>query len=154
MGEVVEVGTGNTKLKVGDRVVVPFVIACGAVLLLQAAAVRGVRQLESRRDRGHVGADLWLSDDGRVRLFASDRRLCGRPGGIRARAVLRCGADRDSSDGIDDDKVLFLSDILPTGWMAAVNCEIEPRRRRGGVGLWPRWSVRRFRARSCWARIG
>ena len=73
MGEVVEVGRDNHRLKVGDRVVVPFTIACGRCYLLQGAAVVAVRQLEPERlDGGEAVRLLRLRA---VRVLAHVRRL-------------------------------------------------------------------------------
>ena len=87
MGEVVEVGRGVKNLKVGDRVVVPFPIACGACCHVPARAVLAVRELEPERLDGRE-ADGALAR-GAVRLLAHARRLRRRPGGVRARAVRR-----------------------------------------------------------------
>ena len=62
----------------------------------------------------------------RLRLLASHRRLCRRAGRIARVSRTADVGPLVIPDGIEDDKVLFLSDILPTGWMAAVNCDIEP----------------------------
>ena len=87
MGEVVEVGKDNTRLKVGDRVVVPFTIACGRCYFCK-------EQLWSLCDNSNPNA--WMAEklygysgSGTVRLFAHVRRLSWRPGGIRAGAVRR-----------------------------------------------------------------
>src|SRR4051812_29356830 len=79
MGEVVEVGKDNKKLKVGDRVVVPFTISCGE-LLLQEWLLFGLRALQSERQgsREDVGAFACRS----VWILAHAWRLCWRPGGI------------------------------------------------------------------------
>ena len=124
MGEVVEVGKDNTRLKVGDRVVVPFTIACGHCYFCK-------EQLWSLCDNSNPNA--WMAEklygysaSGPVRLLAHVRRLSRRPGGIRARAVRRRRAAEGARTSLTDEQVLFLSDIFPTGYMAAENCQIKP----------------------------
>ena len=92
MGEVVEVGRENRKLKVGDRVVVPFTIACGRCFFCKEAAVVALRQLEPQRLDGRKAQRLL--GVGPVRLLAHVRRLSRRPGRVRARAVRRRRADQ------------------------------------------------------------
>ena len=87
MGEVVEVGAANTKLKVGDRVVVPFTITCGECDQCR----RGYFSVCERTNRNKADGrqDVRPHHRGPVRLHPPDRRLSRRPGGIRARAVCR-----------------------------------------------------------------
>jgi threonine dehydrogenase-like Zn-dependent dehydrogenase len=125
MGEVVEVGSGNKNLRVGQRVVVPFVIACGKCFFCekqQFAACDNSNPAEkadpSELAYGHPMAAAF-----------GYSHLTGGYAGGQAEFVRVPYADVGPlviPDGIDDDKVLFLSDILPTGWMAADNCDIEP----------------------------
>ena len=90
MGEVVEVGRPHVDaLAVGDRVVVPFAIACGRASSASDALV-ALRQLEPQRLDG--GEALWLLRLGPLRLLAHLRRLCRRAGRVRPRAVRRRGA--------------------------------------------------------------
>ena len=95
MGEVVETGPESTLHK-GQRVVVPFTIACGQCFFCKkqqfSAATTPTRAETSDTTETHVR----LSDGRRVRLFAPDRRLCRRPGRICPRAILRRRADRRS----------------------------------------------------------
>ena len=95
MGEVVDVGPGNrsAQRRPARRRAVRHRLR--QLLLLSEAAVRRLRQLESRREGRHFRDRLRLSDDRRFRLLASDRRLRRRAGRIRARAVRRRRADRD-----------------------------------------------------------
>jgi threonine dehydrogenase-like Zn-dependent dehydrogenase len=126
MGEVVEVGRGAAhKLKVGQRVVVPFTISCGACFFckkLQYAACDNSVPAEK--------ADLGEKAYGYTMTGAFGyAHLTGGYAGGQAEYVRVPYSDVGPlliPDGIEDEKVLFLSDILPTGWMAAVNCEIEP----------------------------
>ena len=125
MGEVVEVGPGNKKLKVGQRVVVPFVIACGQCFFCQQqqfAACDNSNPAET--------ADMseFLYGYPMTGAFGYSHLTGGYAGG-QAEYVRVPYSDVGPiviPDGIEDEKVLFLSDILPTGWMAAVNCEIQP----------------------------
>ena len=123
MGEVVEVGRDNHRLKVGDRVVVPFTIACGQLLLLQGAAVVALRQLESERLDG--GEAVRLLGSG---LFGYSHMYGGYPGGQAeyARVPFADVGPVKVPDSLTDEQVLFLSDIFPTGYMAAENCQIKP----------------------------
>ena len=125
MGEVVEVGPANKKLKVGDRVVVPFVIACGNCFFCQ-------KQLYSACDNSNPAETADMSEMlygyAMTGAFGYSHLTGGYAGG-QAEYVRVPYSDVGPiviPPGIDDDKVLFLSDILPTGWMAAENCDIEP----------------------------
>ncbi len=124
MGEVVETGPGST-LKKGQRVVVPFVIACGSCYFC------GKHQY-SACDNSNPADNQDMSEalygHPMSGLFGYSHLTGGYPGG-QAEYVRVPFSDVGPivvPDGIDDDKVLFLSDILPTGWMAAENCDIEP----------------------------
>ena len=125
MGEVVEVGGSNQKLKVGQRVVVPFVIACGDCFFCkkqQFAACDNSNPAETT-DASEIAYGYPMAA-----AFGYSHLTGGYSGG-QAEYVRVPYADVGPlviPDGIEDDKVLFLSDILPTGWMAAVNCDIEP----------------------------
>jgi threonine dehydrogenase-like Zn-dependent dehydrogenase len=125
MGEVVEVGPGNARLKVGDRVVVPFVIACGRCFFCehqQFAACDNSNPAE-KMDMSETLYGYPMSG-----LFGYSHLTGGYAGG-QAEYVRVPFSDVGPiviPDGIEDDKVLFLSDILPTGWVAAESCAIEP----------------------------
>jgi threonine dehydrogenase-like Zn-dependent dehydrogenase len=125
MGEVVELGPGNRKLKIGDRVVVPFVIACGQCFFCQ-------KQQFAACDNSNPAETADMSEMlygyPMTGAFGYSHLTGGYAGG-QAEYVRVPYSDVGPiviPDGIEDEKVLFLSDILPTGWMAAVNCEIEP----------------------------
>ncbi len=145
MGEVVEVGRGNDRLKVGDRVVVPFTIACGHCFFCH-------KQLWSLCDNSNPNA-AHGREAGRllglrpVRLLAHLRRLSRRPGGVRARAVRRRRPDQGARTRLADEQVLFLSDIFPTGYMAAENCDIQP---GDTVAVWGCGPVGQFAIKSAW----
>jgi threonine dehydrogenase-like Zn-dependent dehydrogenase len=124
MGEVVEVGAANKKLKVGDRVVVPFVIACGRCFFCsrqQFAACDNSNPAE-KADLSEVAYGYSMTG-----AFGYSHLTGGYAGGQAeyARVPFSDVGPIVIPDGIEDDRVLFLSDILPTGWMAAENCDIE-----------------------------
>ncbi|MBB4008285.1 zinc-dependent alcohol dehydrogenase [Allorhizobium taibaishanense] len=124
MGEVVEVGTrAKSKLKKGDRVVVPFTIFCGEC----EQCKRGNFSVCERSNRKKYLAEKAFghSTSG---LFGYTHLTGGYPGG-QAEYLRVPFADMTHikvPDSLSDEQVLFLSDILPTGWQAAVQCEIEP----------------------------
>jgi threonine dehydrogenase-like Zn-dependent dehydrogenase len=124
MGVVTEVGRGNQKLKVGDRVVVPFVIACGKCFFCgkqQFAACDNSNPAE-KADLSEIAYGYPMTG-----AFGYSHLTGGYAGG-QAEYVRVPFADVGPiviPQGIEDEKVLFLSDILPTGWMAAENCLIE-----------------------------
>lgn len=124
MGEVIETGPSST-LQKGQRVVVPFTIACGA-------CYHCGKQQFSACDNGlpAENQDIAQTAYGQPMsgLFGYSHMTGGYSGG-QAEYVRVPFSDVGPiviPDGIDDEKVLFLSDILPTGWMAAENAEIEP----------------------------
>jgi threonine dehydrogenase-like Zn-dependent dehydrogenase len=147
MGEVVEVGSGNSKLKVGQRVVVPFVIACGQCYFCkqqQFAACDNSNPAET--------ADMseFLYGYPMTGAFGYSHLTGGYAGG-QAEYVRVPYADVGPiviPDGIEDEKVLFLSDILPTGWMAADNCDIQP---TDTVAVWGCGPVGLFAVQSAFA---
>jgi len=142
MGEVVEVGAANKKLKVGDRVVVPFTIACGECEQCQrgyfAACERSNpnAKIESKVF-GHACAGLF-----------GYTHLTGGFAGGHAEYVRVPYADVGPvkvGSGLSDEQVLFLGDILPTGWQAAVQCDIQP---TDTVAVWGAGPVGQFAIRS------
>ncbi len=123
MGEVVEVGSEVKNLKKGDRIVTPFTISCGNCFFCQ-------KQLWSLCDNSNPNA--WMAEKlygySPSGLFGYSHMLGGYAGG-QAEYLRIPFADVGHikiPDGIPDEKVLFLSDIFPTAWMAAENCQIEP----------------------------
>ncbi len=124
MGEVVEVGSGvNGKLKKGDRVVVPFTIICGEC----DQCKRGNFSVCERTNRNKHLADKVFGHT-TAGLFGYTHLTGGYPGG-QAEYMRVPFADTTHikiPDGIPDEQVLFLGDIFPTGWQAAVHCDIEP----------------------------
>ena len=124
MGEVVETGPKST-LKKGQRVVVPFTISCGACYHCSkhqySACDNGLPA-----DNQDLGQEMYGQP--MAGLFGYSHLTGGYSGG-QAEYVRIPFSDVGPivvPDGVPDEKVLFLSDILPTGWMAAENAEIEP----------------------------
>jgi threonine dehydrogenase-like Zn-dependent dehydrogenase len=124
MGEVVEVGPGaRNALKVGDTIVVPFTIICGEC----DQCKRGNFSVCERTNRNKEIADKVFGHT-TAGLFGYTHLTGGYAGG-QAEYVRVPFADKTHvkiPDGITDEKVLFLGDIFPTGWQAAVQCDIEP----------------------------
>jgi len=123
MGEVVEVGSANTALKIGDRVVVPFTIICGEC----DQCKRGNFSVCERSNR-NMNAAAKLFGHTTAGLFGYTHLTGGYPGG-QAEYVRVPYADKTHvkiPEGLTDEQVLFLGDIFPTGWQAAVQCDIEP----------------------------
>jgi threonine dehydrogenase-like Zn-dependent dehydrogenase len=123
MGEVVEVGSAVTSLQIGDRVVIPFAIACGRCFYCR-------RDLWSLCDNTNPNAALLekVYQDSTAGLFGYSHLFGGYAGG-QAEYVRVPFADVGAlrvPPGFDDEQVLFLSDIFPTGYMAAENCAIQP----------------------------
>ena len=122
MGEVVEVGPGVTNLKAGDRVVVPFTISCGQCFfckkgLFSCCDNSNPNAKTAEKMMGHTTAGLF-----------GYSHLTGGFAGGQAEYLRVPFADIGPlkiPDGLPDEKVLFLSDIFPTGYMAAENAEIE-----------------------------
>jgi len=123
MGEVVEVGKGVDNLSVGDRVVVPFPIACGHC----AQCEREMYSLcENSNPNAWMAEKLWgYSPCG---IFGYSHLLGGYAGGQAeyARVPFADVGPIKVPNHLDDDKVLFLTDIFPTGYMAADMCGIQP----------------------------
>ncbi|HEX2250527.1 MAG TPA: zinc-dependent alcohol dehydrogenase [Gemmatimonadales bacterium] len=123
MGEVVEVGRSVRNLKVGDRVVVPFPISCGACL----ACTAGMFSLCENSNPNAWIAEKLLGHSP-AGIFGYSHMLGGFAGG-QAEYVRVPFADVGPlkvPEGLTDEQVLFLTDILPTGYMGAEMCDIEP----------------------------
>ncbi len=144
MGEVVDVGRDVNKLKKGDRVVVPFAISCGNCLFCQ-------KGLWSLCDNSNPNA--WLAESlygySGSALFGYSHLYGGYAGG-QAEYVRVPFADVGPikiPDGLTDEQVLFLSDIFPTGYMAAENCNIQP---GDTIAIWGCGPVGQFAIRSAY----
>ena len=142
MGEVVEVGSEVKILQVGDRVVVPFTISCGSCFFC-------LRQLWSLCDNSNPNAKIQeklygYSGSG---LFGYSHMTGGYAGGQAeyARVPFADVGPVRVPEGLDDEQVLFLSDIFPTGYMAAENCDIQP---GDTVAVWGCGPVGQFAIRS------
>ena len=144
MGIVEEVGSEVRRIRKGDRVVVPFTISCGTCWFCQHE-LYSVCETTNRNPEiprkliGHTTAGL----------FGYSHMTGGFAGG-QAQYLRVPYADvgplRIDSD-LPDEKVLFLSDIFPTGWMAAINAEIEP---GDTVAVWGCGPVGQMTIQSCW----
>ena len=145
MGEVVDLGSEVKNLKIGDRVVVPFTISCGSCFFCQ-------RELYSCCDNSNPNAalaeELWgQSPSGLFGYSHMLGRFRRRPGRICARAVCGRRSDQGADGDLTDEQVLFLSDIFPTGYMAAENCNIQP---GDTVAVWGCGPVGQFAIRSAY----
>ena len=123
MGEVVEVGKGVKNLQVGDRVVVPFPISCGNCLLCK----EGLYSLcENSNPNAWMAEKMWGHSP--AGIFGYSHIVGGYAGG-QAEYVRVPFADVGPIKvpaHLTDEQVLFLSDIFPTGYMAAESCNIKP----------------------------
>lgn len=144
MGEVVEVGSAVTNLQRGDRVVVPFTISCGSCFFCK-------KTLFSLCDTSNPNAEIARKMMGHspAGLFGFSHMLGGFPGGqaeyLRV-PFADVGPIKIPSE-LPDEKVIFLSDIFPTGYMAAENAQIEP---GDTVAVWGCGPVAQFAIRSAW----
>ena len=144
MGEVVEVGPeAKGSLKVGDRVVIPFTIICGECEQCR----RGNFSVCETTNRNKNMAEKVF---GRTTagLFGYTHLTGGYPGG-QAEYLRVPFADKTHikvpKDGLSDEQLLFLSDIFPTGWQAAVQCDIQP---TDTVAIWGAGPVGQMAIRS------
>lgn len=144
MGEVVEIGSEVKQLRPGDRVVVPFTIACGQCFFC-------TRKLWSLCDNSNPNA--WMAEKvygySPAGLFGYSHMLGGYAGG-QAEYVRVPFADVGPIKipaSLRDEQVLFLSDIFPTGYMAAENCHIQP---GDTVAVWGCGPVGQFAIRSAY----
>jgi threonine dehydrogenase-like Zn-dependent dehydrogenase len=142
MGEVVELGSAVRNLKVGDRVVVPFPIACGNCFFCE-------RELYSLCENSNPNAPLAEKMWGHslAGIFGYSHMLGGYAGGQAeyARVPFADAGPIKIEDSLTDEQVLFLSDVFPTGWMAAENCDIE---QGDTIAIWGCGPVGQFAIRS------
>jgi threonine dehydrogenase-like Zn-dependent dehydrogenase len=138
MGEVVEVGRGVRNLKVGDRVVVPFPIACGACGACEAGSFS---LCENSNPNAWIAEKLLGHSP--AGIFGYSHMMGGFAGGQAeyARVPFADVGPLKVPEGLTDDQVLFLSDIFPTGYMGAEMCDIQ-----GGdiVAVWGAGPVGQF----------
>ena len=144
MGMVVEKGRAVTNLNVGDRVVVPFTMSCGECFFCQ-------KKLFSLCDRSNPNAEIARKALGHSPsgLFGYSHMMGGFPGGQAEylRVPFADVGPLKIESSMDDDCVVFLSDIFPTGYMAAENCDIEP---GDTVAVWGCGPVGQFAIKSAW----
>ena len=142
MGEVVELGPEVKNLKIGDRVVVPFTISCGSCFFCN-------RDLWSLCDNSNP--NKWMAEKfyghSPSGLFGYSHLMGGYAGGQAeyARVPFADVGPMKIPDGLTDEQVLFLTDIFPTGYMAAENCNIQP---GDIVAVWGCGPVGQFTIRS------
>jgi threonine dehydrogenase-like Zn-dependent dehydrogenase len=144
MGEVVEVGSDGGDLRVGDRVVVPFTIACGECFFCK----KGLTSCCERSNPNKKVAEKMMghSPSG---LFGYSHMLGGFAGGQAqyARVPFADFGAFKVPEGLTDEQVLFLTDIFPTGYMGAENAQIEP---GDTVAEWGCGPVGQFAIQSAW----
>jgi threonine dehydrogenase-like Zn-dependent dehydrogenase len=123
MGEVVEVGPAVRDTKVGDRVVIPFPIACGSCWSCRQGFFAAC---ENTNPNAWMAEKLWGHSPGGI--YGYSHLTGGYPGGQAeyARVPFADVNPLRVPDGLSDEQVLFLSDILPTGYMGAEMCDIKP----------------------------
>ncbi len=123
MGEVIEVGKEVTKLKKGDRVVVPFPIACGQCFYCQ----KGLWSLCDNSNPNSALAEMMYGYSA-AGLYGYSHIYGGYAGGQAeyARVPFADVGPIKVPEGLTDEQVLFLSDIFPTGYQAAESCNIQP----------------------------
>jgi threonine dehydrogenase-like Zn-dependent dehydrogenase len=142
MGIVEEVGSGVTNLKMGDRVIVPFPIACGRCFFC-------THDLYSCCDNSNPNA--WMAEKfygyTAAGLFGYSHMLGGYAGGQAeyARVPFADVGPFKVPAHLSDEQVLFLTDVYPTGFMAAENCNIQS---GDTVAVWGCGPVGQFAIRS------
>jgi threonine dehydrogenase-like Zn-dependent dehydrogenase len=143
MGEVMEKGSEVHNLKVGDRVVVPFPIACGRCLSCQ----RQMYSLcENSNPNAYMAEAMWGHSP--AGIFGYSHMLGGYAGGQAQYARVPFGdvGPIKIENGFADEQVLFLSDIFPTGYMAAEACNIQ---QGDTIAVWGCGPVGLFAIKSC-----
>ncbi|MFB2893074.1 zinc-dependent alcohol dehydrogenase [Aerosakkonemataceae cyanobacterium BLCC-F50] len=144
MGEVVDLGSAVKNVKIGDRVVVPFTISCGNCFFCN-------RDLWSLCDNSNPNA--WMAEKmmghSPSGLFGYSHLFGGYAGGQAeyARVPFADVGLFKIPEGLTDEQVLFLTDIFPTGYMAAENCRIEP---GDTVAVWGCGPVGQFAIKSAY----
>jgi len=123
MGEVIEVGGGVRNLKAGDRVVVPFTISCGSCFSCERKLFAGC---ENSNPNAWMAEKLWGHSP--CGIFGYSHLVGGYAGGQAqyARVPFADVGPIKVPESLSDEQVLFLSDIFPTAYMAAENCNIQP----------------------------
>jgi threonine dehydrogenase-like Zn-dependent dehydrogenase len=144
MGEIVELGAAVTNLSIGDRVVVPFTIACGSCFYCS----RDKWSLCDNSNPNQFMAEA-LYGHSAAGLFGYSHLFGGYAGGQAeyARVPFADTGLFKVPEGLTDEQVLFLTDIFPTGYMAAENCDIQP---GDVVAIWGCGPVGQFAIRSAY----
>jgi threonine dehydrogenase-like Zn-dependent dehydrogenase len=142
MGEVVETGSDVRKLKKGDRVVIPFTINCDECEQCR----RGNYSLCEKSNRNKAMADK-VFGHATAGLFGYTHLTGGYQGGQAEylRVPYADGTHIKVPDSMTDEQALFLGDIFPTGWQAAVQCDIQP---TDTVAIWGAGPVGQMAIRS------
>jgi threonine dehydrogenase-like Zn-dependent dehydrogenase len=142
MGEVVEVGRGVKKLKKGDRVVVPFPIACGSCFSCEEQMYS---LCENSNPNAVIAEKMWGHSP--AGIFGYSHMVGGFAGGQAeyARVPFADVGPIKVPEGLKDEQVLFLSDIFPTGYMGAEMCDIK---RGDTVAVWGCGPVGQFAMKS------
>jgi threonine dehydrogenase-like Zn-dependent dehydrogenase len=144
MGEIVEVGSEVKNLNAGDRVVVPFTISCGSCFFCK-------KGLWSACDNSNPNA--WMQEKlygySGAGLFGYSHMMGGYAGGQAeyARVPFADIGPMKVPDGLSDEQVLFLTDIFPTGYMAAENAQFAE---GDTVAIWGAGPVGQFAIQSAW----
>jgi threonine dehydrogenase-like Zn-dependent dehydrogenase len=144
MGEIVELGSEVKNLQLGDRVVIPFPIACGNCFFCQEQLYS---VCENSNPNAHLAEKMWGHSP--AGIFGYSHLTGGYAGGQAeyARVPYADVGAFKVPDDMSDEQVLFLSDILPTGYMAAEACEIKP---GSVVAVWGCGPVGQFAMQSAW----
>lgn len=142
VGKVVEVGSAVERLKVGDRIVVPFTIACGNCVFCKDG--KTALCISSNPEYEKQEKIIGYRTSG---LFGYSHMYGGYAGGQAQMARVPFGdvGGLVVPEGLSDEQILFLTDIFPTGYMAAENCNIQPGQT---VAVWGCGPVGQFAIRS------
>jgi threonine dehydrogenase-like Zn-dependent dehydrogenase len=144
MGEIVELGGEVKNLKIGDRVVVPFPIACGNCFYCQEKLYS---VCENSNPNAAMAEKMWGHSP--AGIFGYSHLTGGYAGGQAeyARVPYADVGPIKIPEDMSDEQALFLSDILPTGYMAAEACDIKP---GSVVAVWGCGPVGQFAMQSAW----
>jgi threonine dehydrogenase-like Zn-dependent dehydrogenase len=144
MGEVVEIGREVKNLKIGDRVVVPFPIACGNCRACQAG---NTSLCENSNPNKWMAEKLF--GDSPSGIFGYSHMMGGFAGGQAeyARVPFADIGPMKVPEGMTDEQALFLSDVFPTGYMGAEMCDIQP---GDTIAVWGCGAVGQFAIRSAY----
>jgi threonine dehydrogenase-like Zn-dependent dehydrogenase len=143
MGEVVEVGSGVRNLKAGDRVVVPFPISCGACFFCKSQLFS---VCENSNPNAYLAERLWGHSP--AGIFGYSHLVGGYAGQAEyARVPFADVGPIEVPESLSDEQALLLSDVFPTGYMAAEACNIQP---GDTVAVWGCGPVGQFAIKSAY----